>query len=210
MAQGYKDFTAGMVLTAADLEDYCQNQTTMRFASASARDTALSAVLTEGLRAYLIDTNSECIYSGAAWSTIGPVHGGEVAYSPTLTNLTIGNGAVVANYRRFGRDIRTSGRITFGTTTTMGTGPRITLPVAPANELEIESEAGVKFFDSSTGSYNGRIGGELLYVSGSTVEFVGRSYASAPVTQVTSTSPLTWATSDVIWWKIWYEAAADG
>ena len=57
MAAGYKDFTAGAVLTAADLEDYTQNQSIMRFASASARDTALSTVKTEGMHAYLIDVN---------------------------------------------------------------------------------------------------------------------------------------------------------
>ena len=59
MAAGYKDFVAGTVLAAADLEDYCELQSVMRFASAAARDTALSAVKTEGMLAYLLDVNTQ-------------------------------------------------------------------------------------------------------------------------------------------------------
>ena len=55
MGSGFKDFAAGDVLTAADVDGYLMRQTVMTFADASARDTALSGVLDEGMVAYLED-----------------------------------------------------------------------------------------------------------------------------------------------------------
>jgi len=63
------DFTAGQVLTA-DQVDLIMRQSVMVFDDASARDTALSAVLAEGMLAYLKDTNVIVKYNGAAWENI--------------------------------------------------------------------------------------------------------------------------------------------
>lgn len=67
MAEGFHDFAAAEVLTAANVDDYLLRQTVMRFASAAARDSALSGVLVEGLRAYTKDVNRDWIYTGSAW-----------------------------------------------------------------------------------------------------------------------------------------------
>jgi hypothetical protein len=64
---GYKDFTVGQVLTSAEVDGYLMQQTVMKFADASARTTALSAVLAEGMIAYLADTNAVEKYDGSAW-----------------------------------------------------------------------------------------------------------------------------------------------
>ena len=64
---GYKVFTSGDVLTAADVNDYLMEQTVMVFASAAARTSALSAVLAEGLVSYLSDTDTLEYYDGSAW-----------------------------------------------------------------------------------------------------------------------------------------------
>lgn len=68
---GFKDFTAGEVLTAADVDNFLMRQTVMVFDDASARDSALSGVLTEGMVAYLKDTDVISKYSGSAWSPVG-------------------------------------------------------------------------------------------------------------------------------------------
>jgi hypothetical protein len=68
---GYKLYTTGDVLTAAQVNNYLQEQTVMVFADASARTTALSGVLAEGMISYLKDTNSTEYYSGSAWAAIG-------------------------------------------------------------------------------------------------------------------------------------------
>jgi hypothetical protein len=68
---GYKLFTTGSVLTAADVNTYLNEQSVMRFASATARTTALSGVLAEGMVSYLQDTDTVEVYNGTAWVSIG-------------------------------------------------------------------------------------------------------------------------------------------
>jgi hypothetical protein len=68
---GYKDFTVGQVLTSAEVDGYLMQQTVMKFADASARTTALTGVLAEGMMSYLADTNAVEKYDGSAWTAIG-------------------------------------------------------------------------------------------------------------------------------------------
>jgi len=65
------DFTPGQVLTA-DQVDLIIRQSVMVFDDASARDTALSAVLAEGMVVYLKDDNSVLKYDGSNWVAIAP------------------------------------------------------------------------------------------------------------------------------------------
>jgi hypothetical protein len=67
MAEGFNDFTAGQVLTAAQVDDYLMRQMVMRFADSAARTTALSGVLVEGMVSYLKDTNVVEVYDGSSW-----------------------------------------------------------------------------------------------------------------------------------------------
>lgn len=67
---GYKDFTVGQVLTSAEVDGYLMQQTVMKFADASARTTALTGVLAEGMLSYLMDTNAVEKYDGSAWVAI--------------------------------------------------------------------------------------------------------------------------------------------
>lgn len=69
-ASGYKVFTTGDVLTAADVNNYLMLQTVMVFANAAARTTALSSVLAAGLVSYLKDTNVVEIYTGSGWVSL--------------------------------------------------------------------------------------------------------------------------------------------
>ena len=62
---GFKTFTSGEVLTAADTNGYLM-QGVMVFANASARSAAITAP-TEGQYSYLKDTNSTEYYDGSAW-----------------------------------------------------------------------------------------------------------------------------------------------
>lgn len=73
---GYKLFATGDVLTAAQVNTYLMQQTTMVFASSAARTTALSGVLAEGMVTYLQDTNSLEYYDGTSWiSAVGDITG---------------------------------------------------------------------------------------------------------------------------------------
>lgn len=203
MAQGYKDFTAGAVLTAADLEDYNQNQSVMRFATAAARDSALTTVKVEGMMAYLIDSNTVTVYNGSAWSTIGPVHGALTTFVPTWTNLTVGNGVLnICSYQRIGRTIHNyKVRFTFGTTTAVTGAITVSTPfAAEGNVTEYECCQNVIAYDSSAVQRH-----PMYTASVSTTSFKFR-FGGA---DTSSTVPFTWATGDIIFFSITYEAAAD-
>ena len=74
---GYKEFTTGNVLTAADANGYLASQVVMVFASAAARTSAIASPQ-EGMISYLKDTNSTEYYSGSAWVAIGSGSAGKV------------------------------------------------------------------------------------------------------------------------------------
>jgi hypothetical protein len=101
---GYKLFNTGDVLTAAQVNTYLMEQTVMRFATTTARDTALSGVLAEGMLCYVDADNNIYKYTGSAWVNIDTTGGGSplttkgdlYTYSTTDTRLGVGtNGHVL-------------------------------------------------------------------------------------------------------------------
>ena len=66
---GFKTFTTGEVLTAANVNGYLM-QGILVFASAAARDAAITSPQ-EGQACYLKDTDSVLTYSGSAWVAVG-------------------------------------------------------------------------------------------------------------------------------------------
>lgn len=73
---GWRTFTAGAVLTAAQVQTYLQDQSVMVFASASARTTALGTAVSKGMVSYLADTLSLEAYDGTSWASVGGNTGG--------------------------------------------------------------------------------------------------------------------------------------
>lgn len=65
---GFKDFTTGEVLTAADVDGYLM-QGIWVFADAAARDAAVTSPQ-EGNFAFLKDTNVTTYYTGSAWANL--------------------------------------------------------------------------------------------------------------------------------------------
>lgn len=63
----YKDFAVGEVLTSADVDTYLMRQAVMVFDDATARTTALSGVVTEGMVTYRKDSNVVEFYDGSQW-----------------------------------------------------------------------------------------------------------------------------------------------
>jgi hypothetical protein len=93
---GFKDFTTGEVLTAADVDGYLM-QNIWVFASTAARDAAVTAP-SEGNFAFTKDTDSLWYYNGAAWVASGAtgdiegvtagigISGGGTSGTVTVTN----------------------------------------------------------------------------------------------------------------------------
>ena len=81
---GYRLFNTGDVLTASQVNSYLQQQVIMVFADSSARTTALSGVLAEGMFTYLTGTNAFQYYDGAAWA--------DVSNPGDITSVSAGTG----------------------------------------------------------------------------------------------------------------------
>ena len=68
--QGWREWVAGEQLTDEKMQQFLMDQAVMRFANASARDSALSEVLSEGMVAYLDDLNTVEVYDGSEWTEL--------------------------------------------------------------------------------------------------------------------------------------------
>jgi hypothetical protein len=72
---GFKDFVAGDVLTATQVDTYLMQQTIMVFPGTAARGSAITSP-SEGMFTYLTDTNALQYYDGAAWEAFSSGGGG--------------------------------------------------------------------------------------------------------------------------------------
>ena len=68
MANGFKVFSTGEVLTAADVNDYLMEQSISIFADSTARDAQISSPI-EGQFCYLSDSNVLQFYNGSGWAS---------------------------------------------------------------------------------------------------------------------------------------------
>lgn len=208
MAAGYKDFTAGAALAAADLEDYCELQAVMRFASSAARDTALSSVKTEGMLAYLIDTNTLTMYTGSAWSTIGPTHGALTTWTPAVVQS--GSVTTTNNSSWYAR----VGRLVYGaftvTCTGSGTGANVvtvSLPVTAAGLTSgFETIGTGSIEDASAGPID--YPGQIVLASSTTLKFYNIANATRGYLGASGFSAAL-AASDIICGQFCYQASAD-
>jgi len=199
MGAGFKDFASGAILTAGDVDNYLMRQTVMTFADASARDTALSAVLDEGMVAYLEDTDTVTVYDGSAWNTIGG--GSATAFTPSWTNLTPGNATESWYYVQIGDFVHVYGDTTFGSTTSVGGPVVMAVPVGsisgggavtgtPLGRFRLtDTDAGPALIMATAQSQATVIG---IYPELASGTYVVRG------SSVSTTYPFTWATSDRI------------
>jgi len=94
---GRKTFTAGEVLTAANVQGYLQDQVVQVYASSAARSSAIGTAVSEGMMSYLSDTNSVEYYSGSAWVGVSAAPSGTVVSAAyTAVAGDVGN-TIVAN-----------------------------------------------------------------------------------------------------------------
>lgn len=140
---GYKLFNTGDVLTAAQVNTYLQEQVVMRFATTTARDTALSGVLAEGMICYIDADNNLYKYTGSAWVNVDSgsaspltTKGDLYTYSTSDTRLAVGtNGHVLTADSTTATGLKwasvASGGMTLISSTSLS-GSSITLTSIPA------------------------------------------------------------------------------
>lgn len=132
---GYKLFQTGDVLTATEVNTYLQQQVTMVFANSTARTSALSGVLAEGMMSYLQDTNQVEVYDGSNWVAVGNI--GDITAVNTNSPLTGGG---------------TSGSLTLSYD--YAAGSKLTLNAQTATYTAVLADADQKLVTMSVGSAN--------------------------------------------------------
>lgn len=134
------------------------------------------------------------------------------SWTPTLTNLTIGNGTVTARYKQIGKTVFYRLVITLGSTSSMGTGPTFTLPVTPKT-IGGSGSGSIKigdahYEDNGTTSVEGMVYMNAASPS-STVTLVSTNAAGTYIqgATVNSTSPFTFGNGDEIRVTGFYEVS---
>lgn len=87
---GWRTFTAGAVLTAAQVQTYLADQSVQVHASAAARSATLGTAVATGMVSYRSDGTAVEFYNGSAWVALG-TGSGDVTQTgaQTLTNKTL-------------------------------------------------------------------------------------------------------------------------
>jgi hypothetical protein len=121
---GFKTFSAGEVLLATEVNTYLMQQAVMVFGSSAVRATAIPTP-SEGMLAYLSDTNNVEKYTGASWESIAA---GDITDVVAGTALTGGgsSGSVTLNVTLDGYPqaypATASGSVAAGSTITLNVG----------------------------------------------------------------------------------------
>jgi hypothetical protein len=128
-----------------------------------------------------------------------------IDYTPTWTNLTVGNGTQNFRYLQVNKCIFIMGTLTFGSTTSItGNNPTFTLPVTA-------DTAAPAFFGSFTAADIGTENYHGLCLVASSTTAAGRVFGVTGTRiksdAVTSTVPMTWTTNDRYDVQFFYEAA---
>jgi len=200
---GRKVFTAGDVLTASDVQNYLQDQTVMVFGGTAARSAAI-ATPTEGMLAVTTDNDQVDYYNGSAWVPALPVGAWE-SYTPTLTNVTLGNGSIAFAYSQLGKTIQVRGSLGFGSTTSITGSMFISLPVT-ANTAGGGPVVGTCYLsDTGTALNAGYV--RLDTTSRFSFSVIDASSTYARLSIVNATVPYTWTTNDALQFNATYQAA---
>jgi hypothetical protein len=176
-------------------------QSVMNFANVTARTTAFPSLTSanEGLTSYIANTNSLEIYNGSAWIAVGNTTYAWTAYTPSLTNISLGNGSVDFAYSQIGARVNVRGRLTFGSTTAISGAATFSLP-----QTGNGNSYGACILRSNATDYEGvAIAGSSTIVC-SAFNSAGTYSARA---NTSATVPNIWTSGDLISFSITYEAA---
>ena len=127
---------------------------------------------------------------------VSPVAGAWKSWSPTLTNITIGNGAVSAFYCQFGDVVHWTFRLNLGSTTSFGGSIYFSCPVVPDNSTQYQPTGNVWLHENGSYIYNGHamiVGDDIFIYADDELGTYTRSI------NVNGSIPFTWGTSDNIY-----------
>lgn len=120
-------------------------------------------------------------------------------WSPTWTNLTVGNGTQVAKYIQVGKTVFFELSLVWGGTTSVSGTPNFSLPVTLSSSYIVGSPNGgylgqANYLDAGTAAYVGCL--RILTTTTLQLQVETASTTSTTISDVSSTLPFTFATGD--------------
>jgi hypothetical protein len=127
------------------------------------------------------------------------------SYTPTWTNLTIGNGTNNFAYKQIGKTVFVRGSFTFGSTSSISGVPAFTLPVTSISYPSNSTFGHVYIEDNGLQAFHGF----SLFASTTTANMrvLGANGTYVSSVDPSSTVPFTWSTNDFFRVNFTYEAA---
>ena len=187
---GFKTFTTGEVLTAADVNGYLM-QGVLVFASAAARNAAITSPQ-EGQFAFTKDTNGLWYYDGAAWVASGAT--GDIEGVTAGVGITGGGtSGTVTITNDMATTITASGDIVVGT----GSGTYDNLPIGTTGQI-LTADTTVSPYKVKWATAAGGGGKVLQVVSATTTTTTSIASTTLTDTGITATITPTLATSKIL------------
>ena len=130
-------------------------------------------------------------WHGGAWTT----------WTPTINNVTVGNGTILARYQQISSVVYFSMKFTFGSTSSIAGSPNFTVPIAAASA----NSYSCFILDTGVQAYTGQAylpAGSSLYL-----DLIDTTSSRAASAAFSATSPFTWGTGDFFLVSGSYEVA---
>jgi hypothetical protein len=163
--------------------------------AATANDTP--ARLAVGTKDQVLTVDSTTA-TGLKWAA-----GDWLTWTPTINNLTIGNGTISARYQQISKTLFFSIKVTFGSTTVITGSPNIVMN--PGSSVS-DAVFSVNILDAGTARYAAQgimnAGGTNLFL-----DLIDTTSSRALLTAFSATSPFTWGSGDVFTVSGSYEVA---
>jgi len=145
--------------------------------------------------------SNDLILTAASGETTGLKWGGTyAAFTPTRSNITVGNGTEIARYQKVGKTTNVFYQLTLGTTSSIGSTPSITAPTTPAQSVFYAG------FTMMQDTGNTTYFGSVLILGGTAypqAQVASGTYTNAA--NVSATVPFTWGNTDVLVMQFSYE-----
>jgi hypothetical protein len=192
------NYASGDILTAAQMNDLSG---TLNYMDPTAKGDLFPASSGTALTRLAVGANDLVLTAASGEATGLKYTGAWTSYTPTLTNLTLGNGALTAKWRQIGKMVDVRFTFQLGSTSAVGNDPTFTLPVTSVvTSIPFNSY----FQDAGTATYVG-----FLNLGSTTATFYSSNSNGVYTTYsgVGSGSPFTWTTNDFLQVLFSYEVA---
>ena len=148
----FKDFAAGAILSAQEVDDYLMRQSVMVFDDATERGTAIGTAVAEGMMAYTKDDNAVQVYDGSAWvavdTTISSINATAVVNTLTASTATAYD-VLSTDQGKVLQFTASTAVVTVGTATAFTAGQRVDI-LADSTDFTLSAGTGVTFSGAGT------------------------------------------------------------